>query len=237
MGIAGFFESLKKLCDKYRVLLVIDEIQDIAPIKEAQGLLRASLQSLSNAPVIIMGSEYRVIHQMTENKNSPLYDYGEPLIFKEIPVEEWLPYFNDRLEHCSITPEGMSYLVDTLYNIPNSLCEVGHWINEERLSGEIGKIDIHNFLKDQLSKRAQMYRYSLSKINKGELTVIKVVAELGWVKETRGKDFVSRTGLSASGAVKIIERLIQEKDLQWDISRGVRVSNPLLAFFLLNYPA
>ena len=236
-------EIFSQLDDMYRkglrILIVIDEFQDIALVPQAEGLLRNSFQQLSpEIPVILMGSKQHMLTDVFSRQNAPFAGWGSSVEFSDIPFDEYHSYMNERFAACEISIEQdvSVYLQELLLRCPeaiNRLC--AHmtflWGGKKK---SIIKRDVDIALDDILSARRSEPEKYLSLFSVNEQKVITGIAKKRKVANPSGRDFVSETGVSMSGIRKIILKLENEAVIHRG-DDGIVLSDPLLMHHIIRY--
>ncbi|MCP4676760.1 MAG: hypothetical protein GY854_14850 [Deltaproteobacteria bacterium] len=235
-------ESIIKLCDamiemdKHKSLvLILDEFQDIALVSEAEGLLRFMLQNLQNSAVFILGSKKHLMERMFGNSKAPLFGYGDELTLGPIPLEAWEPYFDERLAFtgATITNAGLKYLLERMCDVPNAICELGAWLQDQFAGKKIDVVDVERSL-DQMVEKKQSFAYRLSGMNTTQRELLWNISLHRFVSKPTGKDFVVQSRLSKSTISHTLGQLLDMGLVEHEAERGWRLSDPILAHYLAN---
>ena len=232
------FNALKKVGRERSLLFVFDEFQDISLINEAEALLRSNLQEITNNPVIILWSKRMLLEKMFSSSNSPFFNYGEEISLKNISLDDWYPYFNQRLisSNCSMGKESLSYLLDLMCNVPNSICEAGAWIVENCKNQNIAADVLTTNLDILIDKKEESFRFQLSLLSHSEKSIYYEIAKQKYVKQITSKIFLKAVKPSGSATQKIIRRLLENGFIEWEFDKGYRISDPLLRYFIIRKP-
>lgn len=232
-NILTLFESIVRLSKKQPLMLILDEFQDIALVPEAEGLIRSHLQQLSSSSIFLLGSKRHLMERMFGNANAPFFQFGDEMHLDPIPFKAWQPYFMERLKPMglNITPEGLYYLLDRMYHVPNAICELGAWIQEHSNEQALSEADIESALNDMVEKK-QGYAYRMMGISEGEREVLRAIAMKGYVEEPLGTDFMRGLRISKSGVGKILQKLLDVGLLEQEVDEGWRISEPVFAHYL-----
>ncbi|PIR25952.1 MAG: hypothetical protein COX62_07000 [Deltaproteobacteria bacterium CG_4_10_14_0_2_um_filter_43_8] len=235
-NIYDYFDSIKQLSKKYKLMIVLDEFHDIAFVEGAEALFRIFLQELQDTAIFILGSKRHLLKVMFQDSNAPLFHYGDEAHLYPISVEHWLPYFQERLHPAKLKIEeaALSYLVKKMYDVPNAICEVGEWLRENVPQKTIiTKTVVEQQLSD-LIQRKQSFAYLLQAYSEKEKTVLKMISFFEFVKEPSSDNFLKTVRLPKSTTSHIIKKLLDVGAIEFEIEKGYRVSDPLLGYYLLD---
>lgn len=230
------FASLKEMQKSHRIMLVLDEFQDISFIEEAEALWRGLLQELSECSVFILGSKRHLLQKMFDNNNSALFHYGDELHLTPISLQDWLPYFEERLapKKLKIDEESLRFLLELMYDVPNAICELGAYLVETNLNKTLSKEIIKNNL-NQLVQVRQSYAYKRQFLNQNENTLLSALSQTGFVTSPQSADFVAKTGLSKSTLGYTLQNLLDNGLIEYELNRGYRVSDPIFGYYLAQF--
>ena len=230
------FAGIEKLAKQYEVLLIFDEFQDIDNVPEATAIFRQHLQKLNKIAVILSGSKRHLLTDMFSKNQSPFFNYGEEIFFEEISVEEWLPYFQQRLKPVkkSISRAALNVLMCEMSQVPNAICEVGFWLKESSLANDFFEPDIHRELLRMVDAKSHSLRFQLSQMSPTAIQVISAIASRQFVLQIAGKDFVNECRAAQSAIRKIVGKLMASGFVEWELDKGYRLSDPVLSYFLKN---
>ncbi|MBI2338985.1 MAG: hypothetical protein HYU99_01260 [Deltaproteobacteria bacterium] len=233
-NLLTLLDAVGKLAENYRLMLVLDEFQDIALVPEAEALFRAHLQELEKASVFILGSKRHLLNEMFLSANSPLYQYGDEMHLGPINPAEWLPYFRERMnvKRIDIALEEIKWLTGQLCDVPNSICELGAWIVEN--TPEKTKLTVSGVKEklDQLVETKQTFPYFLQGCTENDKKALKALANEKYVLSPHADSFLKKTGLPKSTVGKIIKKLLNRGMIEEEWKKGYRISDPLLGFYL-----
>lgn len=92
------FALLEKAGEKQRMIVVLDEFQEIARIEKGlDKILRSIMQEQHNINYILMGSQEDMMKQIFLRKKSPFYHFGTIIHLDRIPEEDFRAYIMARL--------------------------------------------------------------------------------------------------------------------------------------------
>lgn len=232
--------ALRDLARKYQVFLILDEFQDIADLPQAQGLLRAELQEFKTTAVAMLGSKKEMLNQMFSNNGSPFFNFGSEMTLSEITVADWVEYFNARLKRNKLRLDetSMQYLCSEMNQVPNSICEVGAHIKDHIILSKLTVMergDIARAIGDLISRKESVYRMQEGFFTESEKSFMKAIAKNNYILKPTEKRVLQQSKLSSSAVVKIVKRLTDKGWIEFEDSKGYRISDPLFSYFLKNY--
>lgn len=235
-GSRHLMDALKHLSEKYNLMLVLDEFHDITFVGEAEALFRGFLQELDKASVFILGSKRHLLKLMFTDANAPLFNYGDQMSLSPIAAEDWLAYYNERLSAAglSIDRSAMSWITAEMCDVPNSICELGAWLVENRPDSKLTIESIKEQLNILLDSK-QGYHYILQGYTENEMSVLKKIAENKFVMEPHSTAFLETIRVSKSSVGNIIGKLMDLGAIEFEMNKGYRISDPLLGHYLATH--
>ncbi len=92
------FALLEKAGDKKRLIVVLDEFQDILTLEKGlDKMLRSIMQEQKNINYVLMGSQEDMMKKIFLRKKSPFYHFGTLIHLDRIPAEDFKQYLDARL--------------------------------------------------------------------------------------------------------------------------------------------
>ena len=232
-------DAIKRMHKDRPVLLIMDEFQDIHFVKEAEAILRAALQKMPGLPMLMLGSKRALLTEMFARSGSPFFGFGDEMTLGPIPVDTWLPYFNERLSPYGrrIHKQALAALCELVCEVPNSVCEVGFALcHDLQVPAEIDETAMKSCLQRLIQSKEQSLRYQMVHFSLTERSVIAEIARRRYVQQLGAKDFLTAVKPVLSAVQKIVARLVKSGFLEWEAGKGYRLSDPLVGVFLSAYP-
>jgi hypothetical protein len=233
--LMSLFKELKNMGEHYNLALVIDEFQGIVGLKDVQAILRREVKKLDNSAVVLMGSNQRLLYKMFNDKKSPFFGFGEDMELKPIPVDEYLPYMNERFAEVdlAIDADVANYMVEKMNGIPNYINELGAWIVDTMRSGvQLTRGHIDEALETAAKSKQGRYESALYGYNINQKKFIKAVAKLGVVKSYTGKEMSEETGLSPTELSRVGKGLEDAPLISRDTENRFFIIDPFFRKFL-----
>lgn len=232
--LLSLFQELKKISEKHKLIIIIDEFQGIAELKDAQAILRRELKKLTKSAVVLMGSNQRLLYKMFNDKHLPFFGFGEDMELKPISVDHYHPYMNERFaeSNLSIPKNVAEYFVEVMNNIPNYINELGAWIVDTMKDLNLTKGHIDEALEAAAKSKRGRYESALYGYTSNQKKFVKAVARLGRVKSHTGKEMIEQTGLSATELSRVKESLEDAPILSLDTNNQFFIIDPFFRRFL-----
>ncbi|MBF0106981.1 MAG: ATP-binding protein [Deltaproteobacteria bacterium] len=233
--IMSLFKELKTMGQHHEIVIILDEFQGIAALRDVQAVLRREIKKLSNAAVILMGSNQRLLYKMFNDKKSPFFGFGEDMELKPIPLDEYLPYMNERFAVANLSIDGdtADYLMRKMNGIPNYINELGSWIVDTIATGTVlTKECIDSALADASKSKQGRYESALYGYSVNQKKFIKAVARLGLVSSYTGQEMSGETGLSPTELNRIGMSLDDAPIISRDTKNRFFILDPFLKQFL-----
>ena len=121
----------------YRALIVFDEFQDIAKVKEADAILRSHIQYQGDvASYVFSGSEPGMMEQLFESKDRPLYGSAVPMRLERLRSEDIAAYVLDRFRGTGRSVgDALNPLLQTAEGHPQRAILLAHRLWQEVREG------------------------------------------------------------------------------------------------------
>ena len=196
--LQSLFDEIETLSHKHALILVCDEFQGIEGLVEAQVLLRREFLRLAKVPILLLGSNQRLLYTMFSDKKLPFYSFGEDLELGPIPLPEYLPYIAERLEpsNLSITADVAEYWMLKMNDIPNYINELGAWIVDQYQDLILTKAHIDDAVESATESKKGRYHAALYPYAIKQRKFIQAIARLDNVARITGKEMQATSGMS-----------------------------------------
>ena len=238
-GAVDFPLILKQIASyhsTHRALIVFDEFQDIALVKQAEAKMRQALQALSGTlPVIALGSKKHLLSQIFARPAAPLAGWGKYREIAALSALDYSQYANERFVHygIEISIEATQFLQDQVQNVPESMNIVCDQILRLRdgTKGPLANDEILLALRALVRQRRSLFEEYLNHFSAKERRFLRVLASLEPVKQPHSREFLSRAELSPGGNRPILRRLLDES-IVYQLADGYVLGDPLLGHYL-----
>jgi len=232
--IAHLMDGIKSLTRKYPAMIVLDEFHDITFVPEAEALFRGLLQELGETAVFILGSKRHLLTLMFQDAHAPLFQYGDETHLGPISSKDWLAYFRERmaLKQIKIGEEELKWILATLCDVPNAICEFGAWLVDNLPPGTILTVGTVKQQLDLMAESKQSYAYLLQGYTEKEYGVMSAMAKEQFTLEPHSESFLKLIHVSKSSVGKIVKKLMDRGLIEHEPQKGYRLSDPLLGHYL-----
>jgi len=252
-SVDHIFDALKNLSQlatvkKQKIILFIDEFQDIAQAESAksiQGAIRHVAQSATHLVFIFSGSTRHLLLELFNDSKKPLYKLCDKIIIERISADHYMSYLQKTAKKRwgnTIAEEVILRILTITELHPfyiNMLCNE-LWKNEKMPTLNAVSIAWQTCYE-------QEERWTVAEIEKlttNQQTLLKSLA-LQSTSEPMGQEFVTASGLSIASVRTGIKALV-EKDMAYQIKKedallpslksgDYRVLDPLIAYALRKY--
>lgn len=233
--LLSLFQELKEISASNNLIIIIDEFQGISELKDVQAILRRELKKMSNSTIVLMGSNQRLLYKMFNDKKSPFFGFGDDIELKPIPIDEYLPYMNERFGEADIviSKEIANYMVEQLNFIPNYINELGAWMVDAMNNLNLTKGHIDEAINALTFSKSGRYESVLYAYTHNQRAFIKAVAILGRVKNPTGNNMKELTGFSATELSRVSKSLEDAPLLSKDTANQIFIIDPFLRKFLI----
>lgn len=232
--IDHLMDAIKTLSRKYPTMLILDEFHDITFVPEAEALFRGLLQELGETAVFILGSKRHLLTLMFQDAHAPLFHYGDEIHLDPIPAKDWMTYFRERMapKKIGIGEEEMSWILKTLCDVPNAICEFGAWLVENLDPETTLTAGLLKQQMDRLVENKQSYAYLLQGYTEKECEVMNAMAKRQFTLEPQSEVILKSIRASKSSVGKIVKKLMNRGFIENEAGKGYRLSDPLLGHYL-----
>jgi hypothetical protein len=208
-----FFVLLETLARKNKVVLAIDEFQQIATLKEKNidATLRKFIQKQRNISFIFLGSKRHLLTSLFAYK-SPLYEMAQHF---ELPPLEVADIYNYASKHLKISKETTQYVYEQSDGETKMIQHVLHllYIND---FPQITDQSVDECIKEIIDAKDASYRLLYDSLSNTQKTALKIVAKYkkGFFKEDIFKEYriKKQTLQSAVNALFTKELIDKDKD-------------------------
>jgi len=235
-----FLESVLKAEGK-KIVFFIDEIQEIHHLVESleiQGAIRHFAQKTSQIVFIFSGSNRRLLTQMFNNKNMPLYQLCDYMSLNKIPESIYIDYLrkiSKKTWNKVISNDVISTILELSGRHPRRtyhLClYLWRLIDESKKAPVIE--DVKKSWEKLIKSELKAVRFFLSKKSTSQLKILTYIA-LNHHTELTGKDAQRTLNLSSTAISKALQQL-EEDDLIEHEDKAYTILDPLLKSVLSQY--
>lgn len=226
----------KKISLTHKVLIVLDEFQDVALVPESQGLFRQVFQEFEVGPIVIMGSKQHMLADLFARAKAPLSRFGKDLNFGFLPYEEYHEYINERL---SLRKRTIDFAVckdlqDLLFRDPEAINIVCQSLltlgTTQKISSEMIRLQIDLTIE----ARASRFEQYLSQFSSREQELLVALSKHGPIQMPSGKDFLKEVHVTARSVQLSFKKFLDHSVIE-KRDTGYQIIDPLFYYFLKKY--
>lgn len=236
-------QLLEDLLDKKqkKAVIFIDEIQELEKIEEnfqIEGALRDFAQRAKCVTFIFSGSNRRLLVDMFNNREKPLYELSDQMTLDKIDSKVYSTYLHKiskktwRKELTQPTIDKILELTDRHPRRVYNLCFY-LWRLHEEGKNPPDTDDVEKAWQYLLENRLRNVRSSLSSLNNGQLKVL-VYISLSQGKELSGQKTQRQLELAGSTITRTLKAL-EELDYVENINNQYKIIDPLVKDILSRY--
>ena len=228
------FMTISNLSADYKILLILDEFQDIKKVVGMEGHLRSALQSLDKTTVILLGSKMHILRNIFSKESEPFYGFGTDVEIGVIPRATWFPYMKERFEpyDLNIDMEGVHEICNLLRDVPNAIQELCQWISLGGQHGMLTPERIHESLSDLIENKSSRYIEKLASFSIKEKKVLNALALMEPVGSVISTKFVHTAQISPTAIRKTVERFTDQGITEYT-DKGYWITDPIFRLFLV----
>ena len=228
---------------KFSFLLIMDEFQEIANIRQAEAKLRAGLQELGAAtPVIILGSKQHMLEKIFNKPKAPFHAWGTTIELRAIPYEEYFSYMQERFTRAGKTIDSPTSinLQDLMERIPESINRLCDAIAENPEIREITHAGVNQTMSSFLDRSMSIYSAMYAQFSAAERKVLLALARRDRARNVLSASFIQcADGVSKSGVEQIVRRFLDRGTVYQEFTEAGVVeyllADPLFKFYLRKY--
>jgi hypothetical protein len=170
--IEDFFYSLNELSKTNKIILAIDEFQQIANITDVKldAILRKYIQERNNISYIFLGSKRHLLTSLFEYK-APLYDLATHMLLEPLEINEIYEYAKKYLkisyelvEYIYAKSDGETKMIQNLLHLL--------YLQKEK---EISKSMVEEALQEIINSKDGSYKLLFDTLNNNQKIALKIV--------------------------------------------------------------
>jgi AAA+ ATPase superfamily predicted ATPase len=234
--VLSLIESLHK---KYRLVVVLDEFQDILQLdnaREALSLLRSRIQFQGDIPYIFAGSIRNTMEEIFTHPDSPFFKSAIPITVEPLPYDEFSEFLIKKFLKGKrrIHKDVLSKVFEIAHNVPGDtqqLCEALWTVTPS--NSAIGLDKLKDALELIFTREQKSYENHMSLLTGFQMKCLLAIAREGGTK-VFSVSFMKSAGVhNPSSLRRAIIRLINLNVL-FESNNEYRFVNPFFRAWL-NY--
>ena len=230
---------IESLHGKKRLVVILDEFQDILNLKEAQeamALLRSKIQFQTYIPYIFVGSIRHKMDEIFTHHESPFFKSAIPIAIDPIPYEEFARFLLDRFVggKRSVSDEILANIFQIADDIPGDIQQLCESLWNISTEGErIGKEHIINGLELIFSREQKSYENYVSLLTHNQQKVLRAITLEGG-KNIYSVSFLKSAGFNNPSSVRKAVNRMTSLNILFEKAREYKFINPFFRAWLLS---
>lgn len=228
--LAGLDLLLAK--QKKKAVILLDEFQNVALANNSQaiqGAIRSIAQSTKNIAFIFSGSSRKMLMQMFDDRNQPLYMLCKKINLERINKKYYVPYIQSaaKIQWKSHLEES---IIDEILRLTerhpfyvNLLCSE-LWIKKEKPSYK----DIENTWNHCLREEYRRIEITLEALTINQFRVLKAIANTNNLKEPTSAQFINTAKLSVGSIQRVLSYFFEHDYIYKDSEGYIQLVDPLI---------
>jgi hypothetical protein len=199
-----------------RIAICIDEFQQVAEFQDSitfQKKLRSVWQHQQNVSYCLFGSKRHLMMEIFSNSNMPFYKFGDMMVLKKIPTEEWIPFICRKYHESgkTITEKQAEKICQVTENLSSYVQHLS-WIIWYKAKPVTTNEMIDVAINELLEQGSLFFQREVEGLTELQLNLLKAIAngvDTGLTK----KDVIRKYRLESSANVQGIKKSLVKKDI------------------------
>jgi hypothetical protein len=199
-----------------RIAICIDEFQQVAEFQDSitfQKKLRSVWQHQQNVSYCLFGSKRHLMMEIFSNSNMPFYKFGDMMVLKKIPTEEWIPFICRKYHESgkTITGKQAEKICQVTENLSSYVQHLS-WIIWYKAKPVTTNEMIDVAINELLEQGSLFFQREVEGLTELQLNLLKAIAngvDTGLTK----KDVIRKYRLESSANVQGIKKSLVKKDI------------------------
>lgn len=172
--IDDFFHSINELSRLNKIIIAIDEFQQIATITDVRldVILRKHIQERQNISYIFLGSKRHLLTSLFEYK-SPLYEMATHLALPPLSLEDIYSYAQ---KYLSITFEVCDYIYQKSDGETKMVQQIFHLLYIEHKDTIVNE-DVDNMINEIVNSKDSSYKLLFDTLGNNQKLALKIVGK------------------------------------------------------------
>lgn len=220
---------------KVRLVLCIDEFQNIAQLPDPKGfqkMLRASWQHQQAVCHVIYGSKRHMMMDLFNKQSMPFYRFGDMMFLDKIKREDWVPFIKERFASVkkTIATETCDRMAERMQDHSYHVQMLGHgaWLRTNGRTCTQAIVDIA--LQDLLDQHDALYHRMVDDITTPQLNYLRAL--LNGVEQFTSKENLRRYDLGSSANVRRVTSALETKEILDFVGPHTEWIDPLFKIWL-----
>ncbi len=222
----------RKHCE---IIICIDEFQQIGEFPDSlnvQKRLRTFWQNQKNVHYCLYGSKMHMMSNLFQKKSYPFYKFGDILNIAPIPLEEWVPYIQNRFKANGLTIdepeikqicESVEYQASYVQQLSYSVMLLS--------SGKVSRNDIDNGIEDLISQNSIAFIEQTKSLSGYQMNFLRAVVD--GIHSGFGEAKIrEKYNLGSPSNIPRLKNALIGKELIELSGNGIIIGDPVLRLWL-----
>ncbi len=171
--IDDFFSAINTLSQNKKIIIAIDEFQQISTIKDVKidAILRKYIQERENISYLFLGSKRHTLTSLFSYK-APLYEMATHFELRALKVED---IFNYSKKYLNITKDDIEYIFSLSDGETKLILHILHLLYAQKK--KITKTLIDSALKEILNSKDATFRMLFDTLNNNQKRALKIIGK------------------------------------------------------------
>lgn len=169
-----FFIGLERLSKEKKIVIAIDEFQQIATIKDIKldALMRKYIQERENISYIFLGSKRHLLTSLFEYK-APLYELATHLELEALSIDEIEEYVS---KYLNIDIETLIYICEIADYETKMIQNIFHMLYIDKKEA-VTKEHVDEIVKEIINSKDSSYKIVFDTLSNNQKTALKIVVK------------------------------------------------------------
>ena len=198
------------------IVLCLDEFQQVADFQDSmtfQKKLRSVWQHQQNVSYCLFGSKRHLMTELFSDSSNPFYKFGDMMILKKIPTEEWIPFICHKFQETGkvITEKQAERICKVTENLSSYVQHLS-WIVWYKAKPVVTNEMVDESIEELLEQNKVFFQREVEGLTELQLNLLKAIAngvDTGFTK----KEVIKKYRLESSANVQGIKKSLLKKDL------------------------
>jgi hypothetical protein len=217
------------------VVVCIDEFQQIAEFSDSKNFqkkLRSNWQLQNKVSYCLYGSKMHVISGMFSKQSMPFYQFGDFMLLKKIPTQDWITYIRTRFEKTGKQiSEQLSEKICTTVENHSSYVQQFAWLIWTKTLDIAGEDEFEDAFDDLLNQNGILYYQYIDGLSSYQINFLKALAD-GNETGFANSDLRKKYNLSSSANVARIKKALEKKEIVDISGQKVSLIDPVFKIWL-----
>ena len=206
-SLHGLFDLIAELAEQHRVVVILDEFQDIRRLQSAEAVLgeiRGRIQLQSGIPYLFAGSIRHEMEQLFREPSSPFFKSFRTVEVGSIDRKPFRSFLQKRFETGNriVLDETYPEIFDLTGDNPSDVQQLCSAIWDKSDYGEtIGPDFLKSALRYIFATEKKGYESQIRILTNQQLACLKALAKVGG-KHPQSKAFLAASGIAVPASVK-----------------------------------